>query len=217
MKKLTVLIPILLLIFWSCKNENPKTKKQDGREQIETLEPKKKQPKSLVEIKKEGKIVRMQLEKYGLQIPENLIFKETLINAMAFKKSTFIADNVDEAMKNDLDNWYHKQMDELVVSKWEKIPLQKDKIVSGVLFNSNSFKRAQAGTSSVSDMLSIGTVYDPKGVYIVYIKPYVIGEPIEQNISKEEPVVDKEELEREALMIKKKKADLLKRKKDAKK
>ena len=214
MKKLTVFIAILLLIFWSCRNENPKTKKQDESEQIEKLEPKRKKVKNMKERRKEGKIVRTQLEKYGLQIPENLIFKETLINAMAFKKSTFIADNVDEAMKNDLDNWYHKQMDELVVSKWEKIPLQKDKIVSGVLFNSNSFKRAQAGTSSVSDMLSIGTVYDPKGVYIVYIKPYVIGEPKEQNVSKEELVVDKEKLEREALMIKKKKEDLLKRKKD---
>ncbi len=214
MKKLTVFIAILLLIFWSCKNENPKTKKQDESEQIEKLEPKRKKVKNMKERRKEGKIVRTQLEKYGLQIPENLIFKETLINAMAFKKSTFIADNVDETMKNELDNWYHKQMDELVVSKWEKIPLQKDKIVSGVLFNSNSFKRAQAGTSNVSDMLSITTIYDPKGVYIVYIKPYVIGEPKEQNVSKEELVVDKEKLEREALMIKKKKEDLLKRKKD---
>ncbi len=174
MKKLPILVMVLSIMLWSCGDANKKeTKTNDKKENTEL--PKKKKVKSLEQRLEEGKIVRTELERYDLQIPKNLIFKETLINAMAFKKSTFITDAIDETTKIELENWFKKQSEDLVNLKWEKTLLQKNDTISGMLFNSYSFKRAQGGESTLNDMLNLASVYNPaKKTYTIYVKPYVI-------------------------------------------
>lgn len=201
-----------MFLFWSCGDT--KSKENTDKKEKKTEIKKKKQVKTIEQRKEEGKVIRAELEKYNLQIPENFIFKETLINAMAFKKSTFIADNVDETIRIELDNWFNKQSDDLVNLKWKKTILQKNDTISGILYNSYSFKKDQGGQSTLSDMLTISTAYNPRGTYSMYIKPYVIGEPKEQKLSKEGNVTEKEKLDKEErLMLKKKEADILEKKK----
>lgn len=169
MKKL-LLLTLAVFTLVSCGDSNSKKTEKDSTEKII-----KKKVKTLAERKKEGKAVRAELSTSLTEIPKNLVFSNAIMNASGIKKSSFIAENVDEATKNTLDTWFKKQSDDLVAANWEKIVLQEDVTVLDLLTNSHSYRKAQGGDSILTDMLSLSTVYDPKRkTYTLYVKPYTI-------------------------------------------
>lgn len=170
MKKL-ILLALAIFTLVSCGDSN--SKKADNNKTEKTIKTKK--VKTVAERKEEGKTVRTELSTYLIEIPEEMVFFNSILNAGGIKKSAFIAENVDEATKNKLDSWFKKQSDDLVAANWEKIVLQEDVTVFDMLTNSHSYRKAQGGDSILTDMLSFSTVYNPKAkTYTLYVKPYTI-------------------------------------------
>lgn len=171
MRKIAILVSIIVLALYSCSDS--KTKKPVSDE-VKT-EVKIKKVKTLAERKEEGKEVRKELNNYLKQIPENLVFKEAVVNAMGIKKSVFHAENVDEEARNTIEKWLDEQLKDMVAAKWEKTQLQDDDVISGMTYNSYSLKKAQDGDSSQSDMLNLTSVYSPDNMtYTIFVKPYAI-------------------------------------------
>lgn len=172
MKKL-LLLTLAIFTLVSCGDSNSKKTEKDKTEKSEKTI--KKKIKTLKERKEEGKTARAELSTYLMEIPENLVFSNAIFNASGIKKSSFIAENIDEAAKIKLDDWFKKQSDDLVTASWEKIVLQEDVTVLDLLTNSHSYRKAQGGDSILTDMLSLSTVYDPKRkTYTLHVKPYTI-------------------------------------------
>lgn len=171
MKKLTIIIAVLSIILSSCGDSNSKAK-DSVNEKANTVV-KKKEIKTIEQRKEAGIAVRAELNKYLKEIPENLVFKESLVNAMGIKKTVFVAENVDAETKIQLDNWVIEESEKLVKANWEKILLQDRVMVSGMEYNSYSFKKAQGGESTATDMLSLTSVHSPdKETFSIFIKPY---------------------------------------------
>ena len=177
MKKVFVVIGVLSVMLWSCGDNKVKENKDSQTEvQEKKIERKaKKTTVTLSERKEAGKEVRASFEKYSLKLPEQLLFKSTIIDANSFKKTTFVAENVDEKLRKELDNWLELQVKDFVADKWDKVRLQKDEKLEGLVFNSYSFKKEQGGKSTLFDVISLATVFDAsRSSYIVYVKPYVL-------------------------------------------
>ena len=119
MKKLIVLLAILSMIVSSCGDKRSKQEqtREDANIQDSIITVTKKQPKPIKTIaqrKEEGKEVRAELAKFKLQIPDTLLFSESTINNMSFKKYVFVVDIVDESLKKQLDTWVTKQSNDFL-------------------------------------------------------------------------------------------------------
>lgn len=173
MKNIAILLSIIALSLNSCKNSDSKTKISESEEIPATVEVKK--VKTPEELEEEGNMVRAELKAYFNEIPESFKFKESLVNAMGVRKSVFIAENVNEEAKKQLDKWVQEQSKELVNKNWEKIVLRDNEMISGMLYNSYSFKKLQGGESSLKDIVSLTSVYNTeKETYTIFVKPYTV-------------------------------------------
>ena len=173
MKKMFLALTITTFLLVACGDNNSKKTKETKIEQQKT--PKKKEVKTIAQRKKEGKVVRTELSKYITNIPESLVFKEAIMNNAGIKKSVFFAENVDEEQKMKLDSWVLDQIKKLENDSWEKLLLQDNVVISGMTYNTYSFKKAQGAESSIVDMLSLTSVYSPdKKSYTIFVKPYTL-------------------------------------------
>jgi hypothetical protein len=178
MKKAVLLISMFSLVLWSCGDKKAKPQ-EVNKKTIEVttkvVNKTKKPTKSIGERKEKGKIVRVDLKKFKLNIPDTLLYLNTVIDGNAFKKSTFKVTSVDENLKKVLDDWYTQQSKDFVSNKWERTRIQNNEKVSGMIFNTYSFKRAQGGKSTLFDVITLTSVYDAsRQTYIVYAKPYIL-------------------------------------------
>ncbi len=175
MKKLAILVSILALVIFSCKDSKSKKTKPESISSEVKSEVKVKKVTTLEERKEEGKIARTELNDYLKQIPENLVFKESVVNTMGIKKYVFVAENLDEIAISDLDKWLTEQMNFMVADKWERSQLQENDVISGMIYNSYSFKRPQRGESGMVDMFSLTSVLSPEQkTFTIFVKAYVL-------------------------------------------
>jgi multidrug efflux pump subunit AcrB len=176
MKRISIIVSFVLLIAGACKDTKVKEEKKGEEIPVKIEKKETKRPKlTLEERKKLGEAVRADLAKFKLAIPDTLVFFNSVIDANAFKKSTFRVDNVDEKLRKVLDTWYAKQIKDLEKNKWDKTQIQKEEKVSELLINSYSFKKPQGGQSTLYDVISLTSVYDAsRQTYQVYIKPYIL-------------------------------------------
>lgn len=176
MKNIIFFSLLSFFVLSSCKNESKKTEQKGAPAVEQNVKVKKvKKIKSPEELQAEEKEVVKDLLAFGVKVPENMNFKESLINNFGYKKSVFEIKDIDEADKNTLDQWYQNQVNQLKKEHWEAETIQKDKNISGSVFNMTQFKKAQGGQSTLSDVLQISTAYLPKQkTYLITFKPYEI-------------------------------------------
>ncbi len=173
MKNIVFLSLLSVFVLSSCKNEPKKPEQKENA----TVEQKVivKKVKSPTELKAEEKEVVKDLLAFGVEVPENMQYKESLINNIGYKKSVFERKDIGEADKNALDQWYQNQVNQLKKNAWDAEIIQKDENISGSIFNMTQFKKAQGGKSTLSDVIQISTAYLPKQkTYLITFKPYEI-------------------------------------------
>ncbi len=174
MKKITLLLSIIALSIYSCGDSKSKNV-EDEKVKTETIVKKIKKVKTLAERKEEGKVVRTELAEHLKEIPENLVFKESVVNAMGLKKSVFEAEIVDEETNSLIEKWLQEQLSNMEADGWEKSQLQENDVISGIIYNSYSMKRVQGGESTVIEMFSLTSAYAPNlETYTIFVKAYLL-------------------------------------------
>lgn len=173
MKNIIFLSLLSFFVLSSCKSEPKKTEQKEEPAVEQKVNVKK--VKSPKELKAEEKEVVKDLAALGVEVPDNIQYKESLINNFGYKKSVFERKDVEEGDTNVFDQWYQNQINQLKKEGWEAETIQKDENISGSIFNMTQFKKAQGGDSTLSDIIQISTAYLPKhNTYLITFKPYEI-------------------------------------------
>ena len=159
MKKTTLLLAIILSVFiWSCGgsgSEENKIKSEKGKTySLKT---------------KEGMMKKLQ--EFNINIPENLSFIEIKKEATQYT-AKFKIENIDEATREQLDDWYAQQISDLTANGWNKRDIRVNEKVLGTVLNQYILSKPKGGKSSLDNIVSISSAYNTENKsYTVSISP----------------------------------------------
>ncbi|MCK4979522.1 MAG: hypothetical protein KAS62_03955 [Candidatus Delongbacteria bacterium] len=155
MRKLTLLLAVLFSIFvWSCGGNSEKDTK------TKTEKPKQVEVKKYSIDTEEGMMKKLQ--EFKIKIPENLVFVEVAKGYGNKYTVKFKAENIDDAARKQLDEWYAKQIADLIADGWEKAKhgSTENETTMGIVANSHIFYKPKGGKSSLKHALSFTSNYD---------------------------------------------------------
>jgi len=164
MKNLAVLFSLVFVLsLWSCGGGS-------GKEQA-SEKPKKETKKKLSLKTQEGMMAK--LDEFGIKVPAPLTFLEISRKSGEYT-AKFNAENVDEAARQKLDAWYQEQLEFFKTNGWSEMEMlrRENEVMVGLVHNVYYFKKPRGGGSTLSDIVSLASVYDPKKLeYKLYVSP----------------------------------------------
>ena len=164
LKKWMTLMLVLMMTVWACS---------DSAEKKETAEATQKAPvektKKISLKTQEG--MMMKLKEFGITIPEPLAFVDIERKSSEYR-AKFEAKDIDESVRAELDKWYAGLVSKFTEEGWSQTVVQDNEEMFGAVYNSCIFLKRQGGESTLTDGVSLTTIYDAgKKSYTVYVRP----------------------------------------------
>jgi hypothetical protein len=107
----------------------------------------------------------------NINIPENLPFIEIKKGATQYT-AKFKIENIDEATREQLDDWYAQQISDLTANGWNKRDLRVNEKALGTVLNQYILSKPKGGKSSLDNIVSISSAYNTENKsYTVSISP----------------------------------------------
>jgi len=162
MKKLTLtLTTAIAILAWSCG---------DGSTlQVSKDESEKETGKTFLLSTQDGMMEVLKACK--ITIPGKLRFIEIMKESNEYA-AKFEAENIDETAKNQLDEWFNKQSEELISKGWRKYDVRVNESMVGSTLNKRILFVPGGKNLPVSTGITITSSFDPKeNKYTLYVKP----------------------------------------------
>jgi len=162
MKKLILtLTTFLAILTWSCGGGSTQQESKDESE--------KEKGKSFSLSTQDG--MMEVLKACEISIPENLKFIEITKESNEYS-ARFEAENIDETAKNQLDEWFNKQSEELISKGWRKYDVRVNESIVDSIINERILFVPGGKNLPISTGITISSSYDTKdSKYTLYVKP----------------------------------------------